>query len=653
MNTEEQSVYKKEMNSAEQAALVCSRRRPLPSRAPINGPRSPHIHHIVLIICLLTAGRVQVKGSLSPVSLGIRSALANRLLVDKVYSKKSAPHQRQAWLVGKKVRVHQASSSLPQVGNSNDADDDIDDSLVESAFFRSTSQRDLVQIRSTDPAIARAAATNNNEKNDGPQSELELLESQVHPCSRTKTISNIAAPAASSNTATTSVPSLRQQQQPGKVSFVLKPQRQHQSLLEAVDDDIDLSSETLQKLRSVQAVTNQSPVTSSYQQQQQPSSKASSVLATTEQRGGAKAAVASVTQSPLNFWENMVCGAVSRSVAQTVMHPANTMKTILQSQRGSSREAYATLLLPSNFRRLTQGAGANFLLSVPHGAVNFAVLEFVRTRLAHIVQSTPFLNERSEQLGAGLDFLSSCISTITCSIISTPQMMITDNIMAGNYPNLPVAIQGLWTSTGLKGFYQGWWPGLVGKIPSYALTWTFFQQLKVAHYKVTNRPAKDIENSIMGSIASATTVCIMIPMDTIKTRLVTQTSSKIAPELAYKGIIDCAVRVYREEGLRTFYRGLPPRLVSVVPMIGIQFGVYEFAKRIMLERRQPPPSMALRKAAAEVEVEREDYGREQVLEEAAMEVAASPEQPYPAPQFHIRIRNRNKKKKKEKAKTKE
>ena len=49
----------------------------------------------------------------------------------------------------------------------------------------------------------------------------------------------------------------------------------------------------------------------------------------------------------------------------------------------------------------------------------------------------------------------------------------------------------------------------------------------------------------------------------------TQTGRAIT-ENAYKGIVDCAVRVFREEGIGAFYRGLPPRLVSVVPMIGIQ-----------------------------------------------------------------------------------
>jgi hypothetical protein len=175
----------------------------------------------------------------------------------------------------------------------------------------------------------------------------------------------------------------------------------------------------------------------------------------------------SMKPRPLVFWENMVCGAISRSIAQTVMHPANTMKTILQSSRGMERPTVLTLMHPTNFRRLSRGAGANFLLSVPHGAVNFAVLELVRSKFAVIVNRTPALKHRAEQIGPGLDFLSSSLATICCSIVSTPQMMITDNIMAGNFNNMPEAIRGLWMRDGIKAFYAGWWPGLAGKIPSY------------------------------------------------------------------------------------------------------------------------------------------------------------------------------------------
>jgi solute carrier family 25 S-adenosylmethionine transporter 26 len=178
----------------------------------------------------------------------------------------------------------------------------------------------------------------------------------------------------------------------------------------------------------------------------------------------------------------MICGAISRSVAQTIMHPANTMKTILQQ---GNAPPIPSLLAPQNLPNLMRGAGANFILSVPHGAVNFAVLEMVRKEFARVVKSSKYLSEREQRIGPALDFMSSAVSTICCSVVSTPQMMIIDNIMAGNYPNLPSAVKGLAAQgTGLSGFYsRGWLPGLVGKIPSYVRTCYVFYCVETRVWK--------------------------------------------------------------------------------------------------------------------------------------------------------------------------
>eukprot|EP01035_Chromulina_nebulosa_P014309 gene14309-18948_t len=39
-----------------------------------------------------------------------------------------------------------------------------------------------------------------------------------------------------------------------------------------------------------------------------------------------------------------------------------------------------------------------------------------------------------------MDFLSSSVSTFICSTISTPQMVLTDQIMAGSYNNFFAAV---------------------------------------------------------------------------------------------------------------------------------------------------------------------------------------------------------------------
>jgi hypothetical protein len=198
-----------------------------------------------------------------------------------------------------------------------------------------------------------------------------------------------------------------------------------------------------------------------------PCGSTTTTTTTTTTRGGDAAVL--VPTRPLVFWESMVSGAISRSIAQTIMHPANCMKTIMQSSRGGP--TFRELAQPKMFKMLTRGAGANFILSVPHGAVNFAVLEFVRQQMGKAVDQVAFLRERKDSIGPGLDFVSSAISTICCSVVSTPQMMVTDNIMAGNYQNLGAAVTGLYQQRGIIGFYAGWWPGIVGKIPSYVSEW--------------------------------------------------------------------------------------------------------------------------------------------------------------------------------------
>lgn len=70
--------------------------------------------------------------------------------------------------------------------------------------------------------------------------------------------------------------------------------------------------------------------------------------------------------------------------------------------------------------------------------------------------------------------------------------------MAGVYPNLFTGVRSVIRETGVKGFYAGWWPGLVQKIPSYGLTWVLFQQVKDLHYKMAKRLPTNGENFWLG-----------------------------------------------------------------------------------------------------------------------------------------------------------
>jgi hypothetical protein len=108
--------------------------------------------------------------------------------------------------------------------------------------------------------------------------------------------------------------------------------------------------------------------------------------------------------------------------------------------------------------------------------------------------------------GPAFDFASSAVSTFLCSVISTPQMVLTDRIMAGYYPNLVFGVKQVFRESGVRGLYAGWFAALAQKIPSYGLTWVFFQQLKEARTRLLDHEATHGENFAMGAMAAACTV---------------------------------------------------------------------------------------------------------------------------------------------------
>ena len=291
------------------------------------------------------------------------------------------------------------------------------------------------------------------------------------------------------------------------------------------------------------------------------------------------------TSEKLTYFQTMTAGAISRTIAQTLMHPANTYKTLLQL-RGSNSKTFPKLTM----ERLLRGADAQFLLSLPHGAFYFAVIEAVKPRISQ------FIPKKFDFLS---DFTASTVSTTICSIVSTPQMVLTDRLMGGIYPSFPAALSKIYKTEGLKGFYTGWWPALAQKIPSYGLTWMFFQEFKKRYEDLMGEKPTGQDSFFLGALAAAGATTVMNPMDTIKTRLVTQPLN--SPN-GYTGVVDCFCSILKDEGPKTFYRSLTPRLLSVVPMIAIQFGVFEFMK-----------SSILRRVRQEVKVAREDIVRAKKL----------------------------------------
>ncbi|CAH1104121.1 unnamed protein product [Psylliodes chrysocephalus] len=86
-----------------------------------------------------------------------------------------------------------------------------------------------------------------------------------------------------------------------------------------------------------------------------------------------------------------------------------------------------------------------------------------------------------------------------------------------------------------------------------------------------------------GGSAGFVEVCIMHPLDLVKTRL--QLSSKFLSKndpKYYNGIVDCFGKMYKQEGLFSFWKGIVPPILAETPKRAVKFFTFEQYKQFFL-----------------------------------------------------------------------
>jgi solute carrier family 25 aspartate/glutamate transporter 12/13 len=91
-----------------------------------------------------------------------------------------------------------------------------------------------------------------------------------------------------------------------------------------------------------------------------------------------------------------------------------------------------------------------------------------------------------------------------------------------------------------------------------------------------------LKNLLMGGIAGMIGASAVYPMDMVKTRLQFQKSTG-TPQ--YNGTVDCFRQIFRGEGLRGFYRGLPAQLVGIAPEKAIKLTMNDMLRYTFTDKQ--------------------------------------------------------------------
>lgn len=141
-------------------------------------------------------------------------------------------------------------------------------------------------------------------------------------------------------------------------------------------------------------------------------------------------------------------------------------------------------------------------------------------------------------------------------------------------------------STGLRQLYSdggffGLWRGngmnVIKIAPESAIKFLTYERMKLL-IKSPGQEITALERLIAGSTAGLIAQSAIYPMEVLKTKLVLRRTGE------YSNLIDCAMKVYREGGVRAFYRGYVPNAIGIIPYAGIDLMVYETLKGKYLQR---------------------------------------------------------------------
>lgn len=129
----------------------------------------------------------------------------------------------------------------------------------------------------------------------------------------------------------------------------------------------------------------------------------------------------------------------------------------------------------------------------------------------------------------------------------------------------------IWQTDGFRGLYRGLGPTVIGYLPTWAIYFTVYDQVKGRLSEIRG-PDDPIAHIISAMTAGASGTIATNPLWVIKTRFMTQQVT--ADEARYRHTWDAFARIYREEGPKAFYRGMLPSLFGVVH-VAVQFPLYE------------------------------------------------------------------------------
>ncbi|OAA77659.1 Mitochondrial carrier domain protein [Akanthomyces lecanii RCEF 1005] len=290
-----------------------------------------------------------------------------------------------------------------------------------------------------------------------------------------------------------------------------------------------------------------------------------------------------------------IAGLSAGTIATLVVHPLDIVKTRMQIYRSVSDP----LSKPPTTVRLLRSLTANPrpIASLYRGltpnlvgnASSWASFFFFKSRFERLLAQRHGTAANDEvRPSAGDYFVASALAGAATSVLTNPvwvlktRMLSSDHGAQGAYPSMTAGARTILRTEGVLGFYRGLGVSLIGVLHG-AVQFAVYEPLKRAYYGRRLRrcgvasqasPMSTEATVAISSCAKLIAGAATYPYQVVRSRL----QNYHADERFGRGARGVVARIWREEGLRGFYRGVVPGVVRVMPATWVTFLVYENVK---------------------------------------------------------------------------
>jgi len=291
------------------------------------------------------------------------------------------------------------------------------------------------------------------------------------------------------------------------------------------------------------------------------------------------------TQSEMQsgmWWRHLAAGGFAGAVSRTCTAPLDRLKVFLQVQTSKQRisDCLQYMLKEGGVQSLWRGNGINVLKIAPESALKFAAYEHIK-RLIRGNDKRPMTIYERFVAGA-------CAGGVSQTVIYPLEVLKTRLALrkTGQYTSILDAARKIYTREGVRSFYRGYIPNMLGILPYAGIDLAVYETLKKKYLTYHQQETPSFWVLLACGSASSTLgqVC-SYPLALVRTRLQAQVATTNTGGTAIiqsdYGMTSAFRHIIRTEGFAGLYRGITPNFIKVLPAVSISYVVYEYSSRAL------------------------------------------------------------------------